>query len=181
MCGCYSLRCEFEFAARHSCSAWVYSFHFCKSHLHIFKKTIKERFTEYGRALLKSWHTPTKHCRFHDLSPYLTLASVSLRLHLSWTLDHVLIPVGRLKNPLLCKARGRGVWRWYGYTMVTICLHKGFRSMKAVGKPHKKSLRSWLDMKGLRLKGRTEKTWKTHHFLHLKCPGLWIWPHGSYH
>jgi len=76
----------------------------------IFKIATKERFTSYwyGRALLKSCHTPTKHCRFHDLSPYLTLASVSLRLHLSWTLDHVLIPVGRLKNPLLCKAGGRG-------------------------------------------------------------------------
>lgn len=35
MCGCYSLRCEFEFAARHSCSAWVYRFHFSKSHLHM--------------------------------------------------------------------------------------------------------------------------------------------------
>ena len=35
MCGCYSLRCEFEFAARHSCSAWVYRYHFCKSHLHM--------------------------------------------------------------------------------------------------------------------------------------------------
>lgn len=99
------------------------------------------------------------------MSPCLTLVSVSLRLHLSWTLDHVLIPVGRLKNPLLCKAGARGsggdngcimvaVWLPYGaivtlwlyilYPMVTICLHKGFRSMKAVGKPQKKLLRSWL-------------------------------------
>lgn len=35
-------------------------------------------------------------------------ASLNL-LHLSWTLDHVLIPVGRLKNPLLCKVFGFGL------------------------------------------------------------------------
>ncbi len=202
MCGCYSLRCEFEFATCLGRVAVQFTFHFCKSQCtnHIQNRNEGYRILwSASKVLAYTNHIQTLHISYYDLTPCLTLpkrwtinvlATIPLRLHLSWTLDHVLIPVGRLKNPLLCKAGGWGlevIWLPFGYNM----LGRGSGAWKRLVKPRKTTRKIAESQKRICMKGheghegtkieRREKDAGNTQFLHLKCPGLWIWPHGSYH